>query len=383
MTTAQIDPTRLSELIGLIYDAAIDTTRWPIAMEAIRAELNCANSALTLQKMPKGEFLVNVATNIPQHYIERMTDYPADVLELWGGADVLIVQPISEPLILSRINPIATNYERSTNRYSLEWAKPQGLSDVIAISLARDVEALGAIAFARHVDAGPIGEREEQIVRLLIPHLQRAATINRMLDLSAIAKATFEAAIDTLTIPVLLADDLMQIVYANPAARRMLERGDLIREQDGRLSAATKPVTRALEVAVERAAADVGTLGRSGLGIPVRREGGAIGAVHVLPLRQGAALAPRAVVAIFVAHTGTAFVAPTEIVAALFALTPAESRVFDHIVAGQTVSETAAALGVEASTVKTHLLRVYEKTGVRRRSELQQMASALSLPIAA
>jgi DNA-binding CsgD family transcriptional regulator len=29
------------------------------------------------------------------------------------------------------------------------------------------------------------------------------------------------------------------------------------------------------------------------------------------------------------------------------------------------------------------MLRVYEKTGVRRRSELQQMASALIVPIAA
>ncbi|MDR3509765.1 MAG: helix-turn-helix transcriptional regulator [Caulobacteraceae bacterium] len=285
--------------------------------------------------------------------------------------------------MLSRVNPIAIDFERTTNRYTLEWAKPQGLSDVIAVGLARDADALGALAFGRHIDAGPIGEREEGIVSLLIPHLQRAATINRMLDLSAIAKATFEAAIDTLSVPVLLTDDLMRIVHANPAARRMLERGDLIRQKGGVLGAASKPVTRALEVAIERAVNDIGSLGRKGLGIPIRPNGGASAALHVLPLRQGAALAPRAVVAIFVAHTGAPFVAPTEIVAALFDLTPAEARVFDRIAGGQTVAETAATLGVEASTIKTHLLRVYEKTGVRRRSELQHIASSLVAPIAA
>jgi PAS domain-containing protein len=248
MKAAEIDAARLSHLIGLIYDAAIDTTRWPIATEAIRVELNCANSALTLQKIPEGEFLVNVATNIPQYYMERMTDYPADILALWGGAEVLMAVPISEPLILSRLNPEAIRLDRSTNRYTLEWAKPQGLSDVIAVGLARDQGALGSLAFARHVEAGEIGEREEQIVRLLIPHLQRAAAINRMLDLSAAATATFEAVIDTLSVPVLLTDRLLRVVHANPAARRMLDGDSLICETNGVVSAASKLVTRALEV---------------------------------------------------------------------------------------------------------------------------------------
>jgi DNA-binding CsgD family transcriptional regulator len=89
------------------------------------------------------------------------------------------------------------------------------------------------------------------------------------------------------------------------------------------------------------------------------------------------------VIAVFVAHTDTPFVAPTEIVTALFELTPAEARVFGLIAEGLTVGEAAIALGVEHSTVKTHMLRVYEKTGVRRRSELQRMASSLILPVAA
>jgi hypothetical protein len=93
---AFIDPAHLSHLIGLIYDAAIDTARWPFAMEAIRAELNCATSALSLQKMPSGEVLINVTTNIPQHYIDRMPGYAADVLEQWGGADVVAALPIDE-----------------------------------------------------------------------------------------------------------------------------------------------------------------------------------------------------------------------------------------------------------------------------------------------
>jgi DNA-binding CsgD family transcriptional regulator len=333
--------------------------------------------------MPIGTVVLSVTNNIPQRYVDVMPGYILDVINQWGGVEVVQSLPLDQPHVLSRINPDACDFAVTTNRYSLEWRKPQGLIDVIAVGLARDERAMGSMQFGRHEAVGRIGDREVEIMDLLVPHLQRAATITRMLDLSAIATATFEAAIDTLSVSVLLTDDLMRIVHANPAARRMLERGDLIREQGGLLRASSKPVTRALEIAIERAANDIGALGRKGLGIPVRRGDGESGALHVLPLRQGAALAPRAVVAIFVAHTGTPFIPPTEIVAALFDLTPAESRVFGRIVGGQTVAEAAVALGVEASTIKTHMLRLYEKTGVRRRSELQQMASSLIVPITA
>ncbi|WP_404333675.1 LuxR C-terminal-related transcriptional regulator [Sphingomonas sp. MMS12-HWE2-04] len=382
MTTEQIDPARLSELIGMIYDAAIDTRKWSIAMDAIRVELRCAISAFSLQ-MPVGTIAVSVTTNIPQRYVEAMPGHIMDVINQWGGIGALQARALDQPHVLSRVNPGECDFEATTNRYVLEWRKPQGLVDVIAVGLARDDRAIGSMQFARHADVGPITDREVQIMELLIPHLQRAATINRMLDLSAVAQATFEAAIETLSVPVVLTDGQLRIVYTNSAARQMLASGHLIHDRRGLLGTATKPGTRALEIAIARASTDISTLGRKGLGIPVRSDAGPNGALHVLPLRQGSALAPGAVVAVFVAHTDTPFIAPTEIVSALFELTPAEARVFGPIAEGLTVAETAAELGVEQSTVKTHMLRIYEKTGVRRRSELQRMASSLVLPVAA
>ncbi|MGX5829985.1 LuxR C-terminal-related transcriptional regulator [Mesorhizobium sp. 43Arga] len=65
---------------------------------------------------------------------------------------------------------------------------------------------------------------------------------------------------------------------------------------------------------------------------------------------------------------------PTALVTALFGLTPAEARVFEQIVAGRTVAEASDALNVEHSTVRTHLLRLFEKTGVRRQTELVRLA---------
>ena len=48
----------------------------------------------------------------------------------------------------------------------------------------------------------------------------------------------------------------------------------------------------------------------------------------------------------------------------------AERRVADLVAAGRTNREAAEALGIKASTVHTHLLRVYAKLGMRSRAEL-------------
>ncbi|WP_421851226.1 helix-turn-helix domain-containing protein [Novosphingobium sp.] len=63
-----------------------------------------------------------------------------------------------------------------------------------------------------------------------------------------------------------------------------------------------------------------------------------------------------------------------------FELTPAEIRVFEQISAGRTTKEAALALGVAQSTVRTHLLRLFEKTGVNRQADLIRMAHSLASP---
>lgn len=67
--------------------------------------------------------------------------------------------------------------------------------------------------------------------------------------------------------------------------------------------------------------------------------------------------------------------------AALFELTPAEARVLERICAGRTSAEAAEALGVRVSTVRTHLLRVFDKTGARRRADLVALVASFALPV--
>lgn len=61
------------------------------------------------------------------------------------------------------------------------------------------------------------------------------------------------------------------------------------------------------------------------------------------------------------------------------ALTPRETEVLRRVAAGDANKQIAARLGIGESTVKTHLLRIYEKLGVDSRTRAVMLAIELGL----
>jgi DNA-binding CsgD family transcriptional regulator len=88
----------------------------------------------------------------------------------------------------------------------------------------------------------------------------------------------------------------------------------------------------------------------------------------------------RAVAAVFVAEDDEEPKLEVEAVSLLYGLTPMEARVFELIVKGHTTKEMASALSIAPSTLKTHTLRLFDKTGRRRRSELVRLAAQVRPP---
>ncbi len=379
-----------SHLVGRIYDSAIDPDVWPETLALLQQELGFSTASLTLVALPAGELLLQVASGIPQEWLARTGEYAADVIELWGGAEVAQRFPIDRAAVVSRVNPAALRPE-SLNRYAREWAFPQGLVDSMALLLARNQFAVGSIGLGRHIDDGPIGDREVAHGELLLPHLQRAAAISRLLDVRGSGTSAFSSVIDALTTPVFLVTSDATILYANEAAQIFLSSETTLTTFRNMLSATQPHVARALARAISQCASmDVAQYATrvsdardiEPLGIAVRSITG-IHALHILPLRGEArsAILSGAAAAVFVAGAAKPANGAAMTAAALFGLTPAETRVFERIASGLTRAETAHALGIKSSTVQTHLLRVFAKLGVRRQADVVQLAATLAPPI--
>jgi DNA-binding CsgD family transcriptional regulator len=106
---------------------------------------------------------------------------------------------------------------------------------------------------------------------------------------------------------------------------------------------------------------------------------------HVLPLTSGArrqaGATYAAAAAVFVRKAALDIPSPPEIIGKLFKLTPTELRVLLATVQVGGASEVAEALGIAESTVRTHLLHLFAKTGTKRQADLTKLVASYTNPL--
>lgn len=374
---------RISRLIAQIYDSVVEPDRWEATLSSICDELAFVHCVLGIYRQPAGTPFaprLRIAARLEQSWLDRQYLYGPEMVEYWGGADRLQNLPLDEPAVASHA---ATATLRS-NRFVTEWLAPQRIIDLVAVTSVRNARLFGGPVFSRHEQAGAVTETEIGALRLLGPHFRRAVEIADLLDVKALEAASLASTLETIAAGILLVDEAATPVHANPAARAMLDTGDPIRLDQRRLKLPTAQASAALIDAITRAARDEPELGQRGIGIPARRRDGSPSVVHVLPLRRGdirPGLERRAVAAVFVAPASTQPQMPAAALALLYDLTPAETRIVGLISEGVGQAEIAARLGITQNTVKTHLKRVFAKTGTSRRAEVVRLIASLSLPL--
>lgn len=378
---APLSPERLSHLIGLVYDCVIDPRRWQATMDSLRQHLGFATAEIAVLRLPDGEPLMTAIAGIPPEWMQPFQQArAAGAMDVWGGPERVQQYPLAEPIVLSQVMGRGSF---SGNPLHEQFAKPFGLSDLVSMALVRDADGISGVGLGWAQARGDITDDDIAPLRLLAPHLRRAVTILRLLDVQRLAADTFAQALDALASAVLLVDGALTIVHANAAAEALLAERDALHAQAGRqLHLASQPAQAALGDAVARVATGGVALGQRGLGIPVARKNGAAPLVaHVLPLQAGElrnGISQRAVAAVFVADAAVPAPMPAQALALLYDLTPAEVRVFELIAHGHVPGEVAVRLGLAPSTIKTHLLRVFDKTGCRRQADLVRLAASLS-----
>ncbi len=369
----------LVDLIGGIYDAVIEPQRWPDVCDALRHRLEFKNAEIATINVRTGAAVVSAVVGIPAQYLSvRSPERIREVMEMWGGEGRLAEYPLEEPVLLSDVSDRA---QWSRFEYMRLFAMPQGLVDSVAIPLARDGRTIGSIAFGIHSSRRTVSPDDMSWLRVIAAHLRRAVQISGILDDATAAADTFSAVLDATNSGVVIVDRDGRILHANAAAQPMLVIGDPIREVGGRLQLREELVPGQLIAAI-RGATDEAALGRRGLGIPTRRLDGSALTATVMPLERRTSrggVSARAAAAVLIA-TSAPLELPAGALSVLYDLTPAEVRVFELVVEGNSNVAVAKALGVSPSTVKTHMHRMFEKLGVRTRVALFRIAQSIKLP---
>lgn len=363
-----------SELIESIYDAGLHPELWSDVVVMLNAFIGSQACGLISKDTVSKSGATHYYCGVDPHYIQLYS-------ETYSRHDPLARLPRYGEV---RNIPDLVNFdEYRRGRFYQEWLRPQGCIDVANVVLEQSNSPcpmlLTVIPGREMLDA-----EQRARMQLLVPHASRALMINRAIERKQQRTSALADVVDRLNAGVILLDAGCQIIHSNPAAETILAKDDVLRSIAGRL------VTRSSEAnltlrnifrdpgAVAMAAAD-------GRKIPLTSHDGSHYVAHVIALpsllRDGATERSSAVGALLVWKAELDSRSSASLIDRTFELTPAELRVLQSIVEVGGVPETAVALGIAETTVKTHLHRVFAKTGVSRQADLVKLAAGFANPL--
>lgn len=197
--------------------------------------------------------------------------------------------------------------------------------------------------------------------------------------------ATFAATLDGLDVGLYLVAADARLVHANTSGQALLDACNVLLEIRGHLMACDPMVSQTLRRVFATGRHSDPALGAGGIAIPMIGLDGQRYVAHALPLvsgaRLGAGAAYSAVTALFVRKATLTIPPHSEALRLAFRLTPTELRVLLAIVELGNIPEVAVALGVAASTVRTHVRRLFEKTGASRQADFVKLVAGYATPL--
>jgi DNA-binding CsgD family transcriptional regulator/PAS domain-containing protein len=368
----------LSDLIGSIYDCALDPARWEQTLPDVMHAFDCHMLALGLTDLRQNRILLNRTVGFEPYQIEQHSKHLPEVHATLGEA-LASQASLDEAHVASR-HLTAAYFE--TSPFWQEWVRPNGFIDIMTLFLMHTPTHFSLFGVGRNERQGLITEREIELGKLLLPHLRRAVTISKALDVRTIVGTRMAEALDALRCAVVLTNEYGTILHANRSAEHMLDEGGSIQSVRGVLQAAPPSASSELRTALTLAAGNEAGIGKTGLAIRLTEPDVPPIFAHVLPLTGSdfrTRLQPAAVAAVFIGTPPDAQDG-ADAVAAAFGLTAAETRLLASLFTGRTLNETAATLGITRPTAKTHLEHIFSKTGVTRQAELMRLWTGLICP---
>ncbi|TYL80330.1 helix-turn-helix transcriptional regulator [Bradyrhizobium cytisi] len=371
MGTDDISNESVLDLIGAIYEVALDGSRW----ENVLTRIDDAIGGRTLF----GVF--DPASGLSSLLSPRID--PDRVQELLGWAPRNPLLPLGigrTPGEVFTIGDFITRDEFTRSDFYNEWWQPGGFdTEPLTTNLLVDHNATGILTSHRPSNLSPYDDKARRLFATLAQHLVRAVAIQRRTHQVDIAGRAALAGLDGLDQGFILADAQARPIFVNRRAHEWLDAADGIVIDAGALSAITSDDGRCLQTLVGSCSID--NPDRIGGEMSLRRLPGRM-PLHVQVTPVGSDWAESSV-SLASGWRSSAMVLITDpepdarsrldALRARYGLTRAEAAFALEIVKGGGRKATAERLGIADGTARSHLSKIFDKTGVGRQAELVRL----------
>jgi DNA-binding CsgD family transcriptional regulator len=367
-----------SRVVESIYDAAMDPAHWQEALRLISELTESSKTGMGIVDHAQKRHVLGYAHGYEEGYLRKYSEQYA------------VMNPL---MVAGHLRPVGSVYTMSMlvdeeefleSRLYTDWARPQGLRDFIGIHTLRSGQRSAGLSAQRLERQPRYGEADLRLFGLLSPHICRAFAISDLLDLRTITSETLKATLDALAAGVYLIDREGRVAYMNAAAEKQVRTSGVLRIRSNRLAASRQDLQGILGHEIANAIADEAAIAGAHTVALSGNDGTGLVAT-ILPLDRGKRRSVSgpfaAAAAVFVQDPQNVPPLPGEAFAKLYGLTAGELRVLLALAPGLSVREAADMLGIRESTSKTHLQRIFQKTGTSKQTELMRLLMNAGPPV--
>jgi DNA-binding CsgD family transcriptional regulator len=361
---------RKQDLLNTILEASLDDRAWAAVLERLCGLLGADKALVEVHRAaaPRNLFLATHGIK-PRDRDLYITRYAPQ--NPWLRAWISHFKPgviIPGDRLLGRLELVQTEFYQ-------ELLQRQDVFYLVGATLLHDARGLATLVLMRGRRCGPFQKAEISALKPFIPPIQQALAASLMIREAEQESRTAVEILNRIPTGILFLDSDGRVLERNRRARDLLASEDGLRlTPEGRLEGMFPgDGVRLAEAAAavladpEQARADsprMVTLRRRSREAPLhlvffadRDPGACIGEPH-----------PRVIV--FITDPWKAERPSEAILVELFGLSKAEARLAALLAQGDNLDDCAGRLGIRPATARTHLKRIFSKTGTRRQGEL-------------
>lgn len=360
------------QLVGMIYDAALDENRWTPFLERFASAIGGSSALIRDVDLQTHNAGFVASTGYDPAWQAAYCNHFVKIDYLTTG-----LTRFEEGAIKTSDQVFQLSKQCKTEYYN-DYAVPQDKPHAIGTFLVKNGNETLMFAAQRGKHAGAFGEKESQLMSALAPHVKRAVQIHRKIHTVTAEKAQAHTVLDQMRMGVILTNRSGIPLYLNRAAELMMTQDVGLGIFHKRLATYSPAETAHLHQLIWNTSLGMG--GDMRLSMPNKTD-----FLHcvVTPVSPELAFILDSAnssdcVAIFLSRPGGLQLSPKRLVT-LYKITPAEARLAARLAALRTLEEASDDLGISISTARTQLKSIFGKIGTNSQSELLMLLATGTL----
>ena len=383
----QINIAQESHIIGMIYDAAMDTKLWPNVLEAI-VEYSESNSAIfTVLDQLNPDYNFMYAHNIYQEGLERYKTEHIDVIDMRLHGTQMRQLGVGKCLLVN-----AMNYSEveGSDEYILyeKCLKPSNIEYLNGVLLEEGIYRWSMLAVHRPKCAAPYSQIEEHVLERLGTHLRRALQIYRQLVEVKNENLHLYKLLEQIKVGIILLDHEKKVCFSNNLATKILNQSTLIRiDITGRLKTSMVFQSKLDQLISSAMFQDEIVLNEE------VDAGGVIGIYHPDEKNRPMTLTitpmsmdhnkkynqHKHMVAIYITEMNLKHKLSYRLMKAIYQLSNREIEICELFVNGLNLEEISKQCNITLSSVRTYFKTIYSKTNCTSQVQLMQLLLGLTV----